>query len=584
VAARYVIAGLSSVQSQRPIVPRGNVNIGASSSFESVDPLLARLYMLRGVTEATQLDYGLGNLAPVSSLDNVDAAVDLLLAMRNKRIVIVGDFDVDGATSTALMIRCLRAFGFTDVSYLVPNRFEFGYGLSPEIVEVAAKDDPDLIITVDNGISSIEGVQAARKAGIVVLVTDHHLPADELPDADVIVNPNLEDSTFASPNLAGVGVAFYLMAALGRVLDQQGVADAAKVPARFLDLVALGTVADVVPLDHNNRILVQQGLNRIRAGKTVAGIRALLTLTGRQLSRTVSTDLGFIAGPRINAAGRLDDISVGIECLLTDDAAVAGQHAQLLDQINKDRREIEATMREQAFAYVNSLEAQKWPSCVCVYEQDWHQGVVGLIAARVKERCHRPVIAFARESEGFLKGSARSISGVHARDLLEAVSSTHPGMITKFGGHAMAAGLTIPEAEYAAFKEAVAAQLDRLYPEADFSGAIVSDGVLPDSAFNLRFARSLRDAGPWGSAFPEPTWNGDFELIEQRTVGENHLKMRLRPADGGNVIDAIAFNQAGPAYRGVVQLAYRLDVNEFRGVETPQLIVEQIAALQAGSA
>jgi single-stranded-DNA-specific exonuclease len=565
-------------------VPRGNVNIGASSSFESVDPLLARLYMLRGVTEATQLDYGLGNLAPVSSLDNVDAAVDLLLAMRNKRIVIVGDFDVDGATSTALMIRCLRAFGFTDVSYLVPNRFEFGYGLSPEIVEVAAKDDPDLIITVDNGISSIEGVQAARKAGIVVLVTDHHLPADELPDADVIVNPNLEDSTFASPNLAGVGVAFYLMAALGRVLDQQGVADAAKVPARFLDLVALGTVADVVPLDHNNRILVQQGLNRIRAGKTVAGIRALLTLTGRQLSRTVSTDLGFIAGPRINAAGRLDDISVGIECLLTDDAAVAGQHAQLLDQINKDRREIEATMREQAFAYVNSLEAQKWPSCVCVYEQDWHQGVVGLIAARVKERCHRPVIAFARESEGFLKGSARSISGVHARDLLEAVSSTHPGMITKFGGHAMAAGLTIPEAEYAAFKEAVAAQLDRLYPEADFSGAIVSDGVLPDSAFNLRFARSLRDAGPWGSAFPEPTWNGDFELIEQRTVGENHLKMRLRPADGGNVIDAIAFNQAGPAYRGVVQLAYRLDVNEFRGVETPQLIVEQIAALQAGSA
>ena len=563
---------------------RGNVDIGTSSSFDSIDPLLARLYMLRGVTAATQLDYGLGNLAPVSSLDNVDIAVDLLLTMRNKRIVIVGDFDVDGATSTALMIRCLRAFGFADVSYLVPNRFEFGYGLSPEIVAVAAKDAPDLIVTVDNGISSIEGVQAARDAGIAVLVTDHHLPADELPNADVIVNPNLEDSTFVSRNLAGVGVAFYLMAALGRVLDQQGAANAAKIPAQFLDLVALGTVADVVPLDHNNRILVQQGLNRIRAGKTVAGIRALLTLTGRQLSRTVSTDLGFIAGPRINASGRLDDISVGIECLLTDDAATAEQHAQLLDQINKDRREIEATMREQAFAYVNSLESQKWPACVCVYEKDWHQGVVGLIAARVKERCHRPVIAFARESDGFLKGSARSIAGVHARDLLEAVSSTHPGMITKFGGHAMAAGLTIPEAEYAAFEVAVAAQLDRLYPNADFSGAIVSDGVLPESAFNLRFARSLRDAGPWGSAFPEPTWNGDFELVEQRTVGENHLKMRLRPAEGGNVVDAIAFNQAGPAYRGVVQLAYRLDVNEFRGVETPQLIVEQIAALQAGSA
>jgi single-stranded-DNA-specific exonuclease len=583
-AAWHVVAGLSPVQSQRPIVPRGNVNTGAGSSFESVDPLLARLYRLRGVTEATQLDYGLGNLAPVSSLDNVDSAVDLLLAMRNKRIVIVGDFDVDGATSTALMIRCLRAFGFTDVSYLVPNRFEFGYGLSPEIVAVAARDTPDLIITVDNGISSIEGVRAARDAGIAVLVTDHHLPADELPDADVIVNPNLEDSTFASRNLAGVGVAFYLMAALGRVLEQQDVAGAARIPAQFLDLVALGTVADVVPLDHNNRILVQQGLNRIRAGKTVAGIRALLTLTGRQLSRTVSTDLGFIAGPRINASGRLDDISVGIECLLTDDTAVAGQQAQLLDQINKDRREIEATMREQAFAYVNSLESKKWPSCVCVYEKDWHQGVVGLIAARVKERCHRPVIAFAKESDGFLKGSARSVAGVHARDLLESVSSTHPGMITKFGGHAMAAGLTIPESEYAAFEVAVAAQLDRLYPNADFSGAIVSDGVLPESAFNLRFARSLRDAGPWGSAFPEPTWNGDFELIEQRTVGENHLKMRLRPAEGGSVIDAIAFNQAGTAYRGVVQVAYRLDVNEFRGVETPQLIVEQIAALQAGIA
>jgi single-stranded-DNA-specific exonuclease len=572
------------MQSQRPIVPRGNVDAGISSSFESIDPLLARLYILRGVTAATQLDYGLGNLAPVSSLDNVDAAVDLLLAMRDKRIVIIGDFDVDGATSTALIMRCLRAFGFADVSYLVPNRFEFGYGLSPEIVAVAAKDAPDLIITVDNGISSIEGVQAAREAGIAVLVTDHHLPADELPDADVIVNPNLKDSTFASRNLAGVGVAFYLMAALGRVLDQQGVANAARIPAQFLDLVALGTVADVVPLDHNNRILVQQGLNRIRAGKTVAGIRALLTQTGRQLSRTVSTDLGFIAGPRINAAGRLDDISVGIECLLTDDVAVAEQHARLLDQINKDRREIEATMREQAFAYVNSLESRKWPSCVCVYQQDWHQGVVGLIAARVKERCHRPVIAFARESDGFLKGSARSIAGVHARDLLEAVSSTHPGMITKFGGHAMAAGLTIPEAEYTTFKDAVAAQLDRLYPGADFSGAIVSDGVLPESAFNLRFAKNLRDAGPWGSAFPEPTWNGDFELIEQRTVGENHLKMRLRPVAGGSVIDAIAFNQAGPAYRGVVQLAYRLDVNEFRGVESPQLIVEQIAALQAGSA
>ena len=575
---------MSKVSSQRPVVTRRLPESNTRPELVDVDPVLARLYALRGVTTSTQLDYSLGNLAPVSSLDNIDAAVELLLEKKDQRIVIIGDFDVDGATSTTLMLRCMRAFGFADVDYLVPNRFEFGYGLTPEIVRVAAQSSPDLIVTVDNGVSSIAGVEEARAAGIAVLVTDHHLPGNELPAAQVIVNPNLVGSPFVSRNLAGVGVAFYLMAALGRELQQQGREGAAKIPARYLDLVALGTVADVVPLDHNNRILVQQGLNRIRAGQTVAGIRALLTQTGRQLSRTVSTDLGFVAGPRINAAGRLKDMSIGIECLLTDDQSVADAHATTLDQINRDRRDIESTMRGQAFAYVNSLDSKKWPSCVCVYEEQWHQGVVGLIAARVREKCHRPVIAFAKESEGFLKGSARSIPGVHARDLLEGVSSIHPGLIVKFGGHAMAAGLTIAESNYETFADAAATQLDRLYPDADFSGAIVSDGELPGSAFSLRFASVLRDAGPWGSGFPEPMWNGDFELVEQRTVGENHLKMRLRPADGGNVIDAIAFNQAGPAYRGVVQLAYRLDVNEFRGVESPQLIVEQIAALQAGRA
>jgi len=324
---------------------------------------------------------------------------------------------------------------------------------------------------------------------------------------------------------------------------------------------------------------VQQGLSRIRSGATVAGIRALLTQSGRQLSRTVSADLGFVAGPRINAAGRLDDMSVGIECLLTDDESAAQQYARVLDQINKERREIEATMREQAFAYVDSMSAQKWPSCVCVYDESWHQGVVGLIASRVREKCHRPVIAFARESEGLLKGSARSIPGVHVRDLLEAVSGMHAELIIRFGGHAMAAGLTIAESRYQEFVTAVSVQLDRLYPKADFSGAIVSDGVLPESAFCLQFAKSLREAGPWGSGFPEPLWNGDFTVLEQRTVGENHLKLRVRRADGGSAIDAIAFNQAGEAYRGVVQLAYKLDVNDFRGVETPQLIVEQISAL-----
>jgi single-stranded-DNA-specific exonuclease len=579
VAHIFGVVRLSEATQARPVVYRNLPKQSAASDFADLDPVLARLYALRGVTSSEQLDYGLARLAPVGSLENIDDAVELLRKHQGGRIVVIGDFDVDGATSTALMLRCLRAFGFADVDYLVPNRFEFGYGLSPEIVAVAAESAPDLIVTVDNGISSIAGVRAARDAGMAVLVTDHHLPAEELPEANVIVNPNLAGSTFVSRNLAGVGVAFYVMAALGRALENSGNIGAAKIPARYLDLVALGTVADVVPLDHNNRILVQQGLDRIRAGKTVAGIRALLAVGGRKLSRTVSTDLGFIAGPRINAAGRLEDISVGIECLLTDDQQAAEQHANILDQINKDRREIEAAMREQAFAYVNSLDSQKWPSCVCVYEPDFHQGVVGLIAARVKERCHRPVIAFARESDEFLKGSARSVAGVHARDLLEAVSSSHPGMIIKFGGHAMAAGLTIAKSDYATFATAVAEQLNRLYPNADFSGAIVSDGVLPESAFNLKFSRALRDAGPWGSAFPEPTWSGDFELVEQRTVGEKHLKMRLRPAAGGNVIDAIAFNQAGPVYRGVVQLAYRLDVNEFRGVESAQLIVEQIAPL-----
>ena len=551
----------------------------AVAALGDIDPLHARLFAMRGLTDPGELDYGLSRLTPVGSLDNIDEAAELVIAHRNEKIIVVGDFDVDGATSTALMLRCLREFGFTDVDYLVPNRFEYGYGLSPEIVRVAAERKPALLITVDNGISSNAGVAEAQRLGIPVLVTDHHLPGAELPDAAVIVNPNLPGSEFPSKYLAGVGVAFYLMARVGRMLQEQGVAGAAKVPAKYLDLVALGTVADVVPLDHNNRILVQQGLLRIRAGKAVAGITALLQQSGRQPARCVSTDLGFAVGPRINASGRLEDISVGIECLLTDNAGVATEHAHLLDRINSERRDIEATMREQAFAYVDKLGSQRWPACVCVYDAEWHQGVVGLIAARVRERCHRPVIAFARENDKLLKGSARSIQGVHIRDLLEAVHAVRPELIVKFGGHAMAAGLTLAEAHLEEFKGVAAEQMKRLYPDADFSGAIVTDGTLPGDAINLHFARSLRDAGPWGSGFPEPLWSGDFSVVEQRVVGENHLKLRVRPAGGGSTVDAIAFNQAGPAYRGNVQLAFRLDVNEWRGVENPQLVVEQIAAL-----
>lgn len=572
------------MKAARPIISRPMPSPSDVELFSDIDPLHARLYASRGVKTAIELDYRLSRLAPLSALPNLNEAAQLVIANRGKRIVIVGDYDVDGATSTALVIRCLRAFGFAEVDYLVPNRFDYGYGLSREIVRVAAERKPALLITVDNGVSSVAGADEANELGIQLLITDHHLPGDELPHAAAIVNPNLNDSEFPSRNLAGVGVAFYLMARVGRALEEQGVAGAAKIPAKYLDLVALGTIADVVPLDHNNRILVQQGLLRIRAGHAVPGIEALLQTSGRKMQRCISTDLGFAVGPRINAAGRLDDISVGIECLLTDNASAASEYAQILDEINRERRDIESTMREQAFAHVDAMGEQRWPSCVCIYDESWHQGIVGLIATRVRERCHRPVIAFARENDVYLKGSARSIPGVHIRDLLEAISSVKPDLIDKFGGHAMAAGLTIAASGLDEFKRVAVQQMGRLYPDADFSGAIVTDGQLPHSAFNLGFARSLRDAGPWGSGFPEPLWSGDFRLVEQRTVGDNHLKMRVRPADGGDVIDAIAFNQAGPAYRGIVKFAYRLDVNEYRGVENPQLVVEQIAALRTDAA
>jgi len=572
------------VKKARPIVCRSLPSQSSLEQFGDIDPVHARLYALRGLTASKELDYSLAQLAPISALENIDNAAELVIANRNKRIVVVGDYDVDGATSTALVLRCLRDFGFADVDYLVPNRFDYGYGLSKEIVRVAAQQKPALLITVDNGVSSIDGVEEANNLGIPVLITDHHLPGDELPSAAAILNPNLVGSSFPSRNLAGVGVAFYLMARIGRLLEEQGSKGASRVPAKYLDLVALGTVADVVPLDHNNRILVHQGLQRIRGAHAVPGITALLQQSGRQLERCVSTDLGFAVGPRINAAGRLEDISVGIECLMTDDLSTASGYARTLDRINSERRDIEATMREQAFEFVDALGSQRWPSCVSVYDASWHQGIVGLIAARVRERCHRPVIAFAREDDVYLKGSARSIPGVHIRDLLEAVSTVSPNLITKFGGHAMAAGLNIAESALDEFKSVAAEQMDRLYPNADFSGAIVTDGQLPETAFNLGFARSLRDAGPWGSGFPEPLWSGEFAVVEQRTVGENHLKMRVRSAAGGNVVDAIAFNQAGPAYRGVVQFAFKLDVNEYRGVESPQLVVEQIAPLHAGAA
>ncbi len=553
----------------------------ALDALADFHPVLARLYASRGVRSAAELDYSLSHLAPVRSLCGIDATVDLLLAHRERHITVVGDFDADGATSTALVLRCLREFGFASVDYLVPNRFAFGYGLSPEIVDVAAERSPSLLVTVDNGISSNEGVAAANRHGIDVLITDHHLPGDELPQAQAILNPNLPDCDFASPHLAGVGVAFYLMAALGRRLQDAGMEDAARIPANYLDLVALGTVADVVRLDRNNRILVRQGLDRIRAGRCVTGISALLAIAGRDAARVHSTDLGFAVGPRLNAAGRLEDMAVGIECLLTDDEAEATRLAYLLDSINKERREIEADMRDQAFEFIDAMDARHLPPCVCVYDAGWHQGVVGLVAARVRERCHRPVVAFAREGAGKLKGSARSIPGVHVRDLLDAIATANPGMIDKFGGHAMAAGLTLAEDRLPAFRKAASQQLMRLYPEADFRGALLTDGLLPEDALSLEFARQLRDGGPWGAGFPEPVFHGPFVVHEQRTVAERHLKMRVAPAGGGPTLDAIAFNQADTVIRGTVELAYRLDVNAYRDMETAQLIIEQIVPVRS---
>lgn len=557
----------------RPVIPR---NPAPTSKLGELDAVLARLFACRGVASASQLDYSMKQLLPIRTLEHVAEAVDLILAHRDRHITVVGDFDVDGATSTALLLRCFRRFGFSNVDYLVPNRFDYGYGLSSPLVELAAQQGSTLIITVDNGISSFDGVSRARALGIDVLVTDHHLPAERLPDANVIVNPNLDGSDFGSRNLAGVGVAFYTIAALGRRLEDEGAAGAARIPLDYLDLVALGTVADVVPLDHNNRILVAQGLKRMRAGFVVPGIRALMAVAERDVARMVSQDLGFAVGPRLNAAGRLEDIGVGIECLLTDSDDAAMQHATALDAINRERREIEQTMRDQAMAYVERMSTSDLPDCVCVYDAAWHQGVVGLVAGRVRERCHRPVIAFAHESDEALKGSMRSVSGVHARDLLEAIDTVQPGLITKFGGHAMAAGLTLPMAHLDDFRRLANAQVHRLYRGADFSGAIPSDGELPPDRLNLGFAKSLRDHGPWGSGFPEPQWHGNFHVIDRRIVGERHLKLSVRSVDGGQSIDAIAFGQADAETRGVVELAYRLDVNAFRGVERAQLVVDQI--------
>jgi single-stranded-DNA-specific exonuclease len=570
----------------RKIVRR--VAAGCDHLPDDLHPVLRRVYAARTVRCADDLDYSLQQLLPPSLLGGMAAAIKLLhQAIRDRQcIVIVGDFDADGATSCALSLRALRAMGAADVHYLVPNRFEYGYGLTPEIVAVAARRQPDLIMTVDNGISSVDGVAAATQRGIRVLITDHHLPGEQLPAADAIVNPNLHGDPFPDKHLAGVGVAFYVMLALRAHLREQGWFRQAGLPepnlAVWLDLVALGTVADVVPLEHNNRILVHQGIQRIRAGQCVPGIRALLEIAGRNLQRVVASDMGFGVGPRLNAAGRLDDMSLGIECLLSDDIHTARQMAARLDELNRDRKDIEADMQTQALQAIAwlDLKDEQLPVGLCLFDAAWHQGVIGILASRIKERFHRPVIAFARSDAGLLKGSARSVSGLHIRDVLDAIAARHPGLIDKFGGHAMAAGLSLAEDKYPAFSAAFTDEVARHLSADDLTGVIYSDGELSDGELSLDTAQQLRDASPWGQGFPAPLFEGDFTVLGSRVVGDKHLKMTLQPVQGGCRIDGIAFNTPPlPADCQRVYMAYRLDANEFRGLVSPQLIVEHMEAI-----
>jgi len=558
----------------------------------SLHPLLARVYAGRGVNCAEQLNLALDQLLPPEGLLNAHSAAELLAdaLASDKKILVVGDFDADGATSTTLAVSALRAFGAARVDFLVPNRFEYGYGLTPEIVALAGRDQPDLIITVDNGISSLEGVDAARKLGIATLITDHHLAGRELPQADVIVNPNQPGCTFASKNLAGVGVIFYVMLALRAELRSRSWFDSRPQVnlGHYLDLVALGTVADVVPLDYNNRILVAAGLARIRAGQARPGIHALLEMGSRHYRSVVASDLGFAVGPRINAAGRLEDMSIGIACLLSEDVAEAAALAGRLQQLNLDRRVIEQGMQDEALQILAKLPLQaeqEPPLAMTLYQSGWHQGVIGILASRIKDRLHRPVIAFADGDPGQIKGSARSIPGIHIRDILDAVATRHPGLISKFGGHAMAAGMTLPLAAYDAFAAAFTEEVARHAQDVELQAVIASDGELSETDFQLELANELRYAGPWGQHFPEPVFDGRFTIVSQRLVGEKHLKLVLSPPGSTQVLDAIAFNVDLDTWPDQaieeIEIAYRLDVNEFRGQRSVQLMVEHLLPVRS---
>ncbi|MGI1678637.1 MAG: single-stranded-DNA-specific exonuclease RecJ [Cellvibrionaceae bacterium] len=577
----------------KKIIQRRSVDLSISKFQTDLPPVLQRIYASRGITDDAELQLRLTELCKPESLRGLTTAIDILVDafQTQKRILIIGDFDADGATSCALSILALKAMGIHSVDYLVPNRFEYGYGLTPEIVAVAAGKKPDILITVDNGISSIEGVAAAQERGMKVIVTDHHLPGDKLPSAEAIVNPNQGQCDFPSKNLAGVGVIFYVMTSLRTALREiswfEDNAISEPNMANYLDLVALGTVADVVPLDYNNRVLVHQGLQRIRSRKARPGIIALLDVAGRRPENIVATDLGFVVGPRLNASGRLDDISLGIQCLLCDSIDLAREMALELDGLNKDRKAIESGMQQEAVHSLEKIQLEdnhELPWGLCLYDENWHQGVIGILASRIKDRVNRPVIAFANadaDDSSEIKGSARSIEGLHIRDALDEVAAKHPNLLNKFGGHAMAAGLTLPKENFERFQNAFDDVVKAKLTESDLQAQVLSDGELAQDELSLVLAETLRNAGPWGQHFPEPLFDGEFYIVQQRIVGQKHLKLVVSKEEKGQVIfDAIAFNidpdqWPNPDIKKVL-LVYKLDVNEFRGRRSLQLMVDYI--------
>lgn len=557
---------------------------------QNLPPLLRRLYAARGITSDEQLSYTLKSLASPMELRGIDRAVELLAEAigRQQRVLVLGDFDADGATSTAVAMLGLSMLGLQSVDFRVPSRFADGYGLTPGIIERLRDEGelPELLVTVDNGISAIEGVKAARDMGMKVIVTDHHLAGDTLPEADAIVNPNQPGCPFLSKNAAGVGVMFYVLTALRKHLREQSLLPQPEPNlGALLDLVALGTVADVVPLDHNNRIFVEQGLRRIRQGEARPGILALLEVAGRDHTAISSTDLGFVVGPRLNAAGRLDDMSIGIACLLADSPDEASRLARELDTFNRERRTIEKDMKAQAQDLLASmsLDLEGLPWGLALYDPEWHQGVIGILAARIREQTNRPTIAFAGDDNGEdIKGSARSIPGLHIRDVLAAVDARHPGMLKKYGGHAMAAGMTLAQSDLDAFSEAFDKVVRDTLVAADLEAAITTDGPLALDELRLETAALLKRAGPWGQHFPEPIFDGEFRVVSQRVVGENHLKLVLQPVEGGGIIDGIAFN-TGPEVqdytRTGARVVYKPDANAFRGRTNLQLLVDYLEPL-----